>query len=373
MIYFDNAATTYPKPESVYQAMDDVNRTMAVNSGRGTYALAQKANMLILNTKEKIKKLVKANDVAEVVFTPSATLACNQIIGGIDWNNSMTAYVSPYEHNAVARPLHLQKKKFGFDVEELAINPETLELDVDKIAFQFSQKRPDVLFISHVSNVIGYIAPLKEILDVAEQYHPIVVVDASQAMGLVPIELRNMGIDFYIFAGHKTPYGPFGIGGYVNNRGFRLSPYITGGTGSDSLNLDSDSQETGSPNIVAVAGLGAALDTLEPERILKKEQKITENIVERLKNLPNVTIYTPQKAQNRVGIVSFNVEGYKASDIGTILSEEFDIAIRTGYQCAPYIHKWLNDEDYLGLARVSVGQFTTDEMIQQLFEAIESL
>lgn len=377
-IYFDNAATTYPKPEEVYTAMDEANRSFAVNAGRGSYALARKVSSIISETKEQIIKLANANDVAEVVFTASATLASNQIFGGVEWKKEDVVYVTPYEHNAVMRVLHHFQKQYGFSIEVLEFNKTTNEINLEKAAFQFTRKAPTVLALTHVSNVMGYVVPMEEIVTLAKDYNPIVVIDGAQALGLLPLNLRNTAIDFYIFAGHKTPYGPFGIGGYIQNSSKKLNPYLAGGTGSDSLNLEMTTDgtggyEPGSPNIVAIAGLHAALATLQPEKLFEQEQKLTTYLVENLEQISGVTTYTPKDSKHQVGIVAFNIEGYQASDVGMILDQDYNIAVRTGYQCAPFIHRELEDEDHLGVVRASLGRYTTKEEIDILVNAVREI
>lgn len=376
VLYFDNAATTYPKPEVVYQRMDEVNRSMAVNAGRGSYALAQEAAELIGESRKLILEMVKANDVAEVVFTASATLACNQILGGIRWKETDVVYVSPYEHNAVMRALYHQKEQYGFQIEELAIRTKELSMDLERIKFQFSVCPPDVVIMSHVSNVTGYILPIHEILELAKEYKAITIVDASQAFCLVPIELRNEAIDFYIFAGHKTPYGPFGIGGFINNREVPLDTYLAGGTGSDSLNLEmpdygSSRYEPGSPNIVAIAGLKAALEGYG--EVLQQEQELTEYLVNELRKIAGVELYLPEESEKHVGIVAFNIEGYQSEDVAMILDEDYHIAVRAGYHCAPLIHKYIQNPDGVGVVRASISKFTTKEEIDGLVRAVREI
>lgn len=393
IIYLDNAATTYPKPEAVYQAMDDANRRVAVNAGRGSYALAQEASGLIEETRNLILKIVKAKDVAEVVFTASATLACNQILGGISWKKQDVVYVSPYEHNAVMRTLHQQKELYGFQIRELAIDLKTLKLDLEKIAYQFAENPPRVVIMTQVSNVTGYILPVSQVLALAKEYQPITMVDASQAFCLLPIELRCEDVDFYIFAGHKTPYGPLGVGGFVNNSGRKLKTYLAGGTGSDSLNLkmpESSSlrYEPGSPNVVAIAGLKAALEELWEEKSgqgaavvseekmknwLQQEQDLTAYLVSQLSAIPEVELYVPQNPAEHVGIVAFNISGYQSEDVAMILDEDYHIAVRAGYHCAPLIHKYIPNMDSVGVVRASIGRFTTKEEVDELVRGAREL
>lgn len=417
-IYFDNAATTYPKSERVYKAMEEANRRLAVNAGRGSYRLAKKAASVIEETRKNILKLAKAEEVAEVVFTPSATLACNQVLGGLSWKKENTVYVTPYEHNAVMRVLHLLQQQYGFQIEELAIAPETLQLDMEKIKYQFGKRPPNVVVMSQVSNVTGYIVPWKKIAREAQKYEPVVIIDGSQGFGLVSVQLKNTPVDFYIFAGHKTLYGPLGVGGYINNRGKHLKHLLAGGTGSDSLNLempeDTAGYEPGSHNIVAIAVLlEATREILEKEtsvkeellqeelvekrqqqeelwqkrfqQDLRREQELRQYLEEKLSKIPGVILYLgkceqekesivkERAVEERTGIVPINIEGYKAADVGMVLDEDYNIAVRTGYHCAPLIHKYLKDEEYAGVVRISLGKFNTKEEIDYLVKAVEEI
>ena len=221
-IYLDNAATTFPKPESVYTEMDYVNRNLAVNTGRGSYSLARKATEIIDRTREKALKLIKGKDVADIVLTPSATIAMNVIIGGLDWSGADVCYVSPFEHNAVMRPLHLISEKYGFDLIELPLKSETLEIDFEKMEYMFSMNPPTKVFATHISNVTGYILPVKEITEMAKKYNSQVIIDASQSLGLLDINMNNLMADFIAFAGHKNLYGPFGTSGFFVRKGTKI-------------------------------------------------------------------------------------------------------------------------------------------------------
>lgn len=387
MIYLDNAATTFPKPECVYRAMEEAGRNYGVNAGRGSYVLARKASAVIEETREWIKCLSGADSVAEVVFTPSATVACNQVFGGLEWKKEDVVYVSPFEHNAVMRVLHLLQKKYGFAIEELALEEETLELDLEKIRFQFLRKKPTVVVVTHVSNVTGYILPVEEVAKSAAEQGAVVVVDGSQGLGLVPVCLKNLPVDFYIFAGHKTLYGPVGTGGFLQSGRIALKPFLAGGTGSSSLDLEMYSDvtglEPGSPNVPAIAGLRAAVAELcgkaggfaweKVSEILEREQGMTEYLIDRLEKIPGVNLYLPKDRKRRAGIVAFNVEGYQASEVGMLLDEDYGIAVRTGYQCAPLIHKHLQTEEFLGVVRAGVGRFTTEEELEALADAVREI
>ena len=374
MIYLDNAATTFPKSESVYKAMDEANRSLAVNAGRGSYTKARQAAELISNTKKTILKLVNGVNIAEVAFTPSVTIAMNEILAGLPLKENDIIYVSPYEHNAVARPLELLVKKKKIRVKELPINQGSLEIDMDKIRYLFSKEPPVCVCCTHISNVTGYILPVSEIFEVAKEYQAVTVLDAAQSLGLLSVDVNVCNADFIAFAGHKTLYGPVGIAGFIDVAGVELEEYIVGGTGSDSLNLSMpvtspSKYESASPNVVAIAGLAAALDELEGNYL--KEKELSDYLIEKLGQIEGIKLYLPKNIiDNHVGIVSFNLEGYKADDIGIILDEDYGIAVRTGYHCAPYVHEHLKDEKYLGTVRVGIGKFNKKEQVDELVNAV---
>lgn len=378
MIYLDNAATTFPKPEAVYRAMDDINRNGAVNAGRGSYSAARQANRLIAETKKQLKHLIHAEVDSAVIFVPSVTIAMNQIINGLHLREGAVVYVSPYEHNAVARSLHLLAKSKSIIIKELAIEGTSLEMDLEKIKYQFAQSKPEAVFCTHISNVTGYILPVKEIFEEAKRYKCVTVLDSAQSLGLIETRADMLNADIIAFAGHKTLYGPFGIGGFINISDIPLKEFIAGGTGSDSLELDmpegsETKYETSSSNIVAIAGLNAALSELNPNAIYNQEMELTKYLINGLSNIKGLHLYIQRNQEKQVGIVSFFCEGLKSEDVGQILDEDFDIAVRTGYHCAPFIHKYLKDDASLGTVRVGIGQFTSKSDIDSLIKALKEI
>ena len=389
MIYFDNAATTYPKPECVYEQMDMINRSLAFNAGRGSYALAQQSANIIDNLRKELLRMVNASNVAEVVLSSSATFALNQIIGGLGIEKGQYIYISPYEHNAVVRTLYNQSvfrdENRGADREadsfknHIIVMPLKTDgsIDMDRLRYEFSVHAPSYIFMTHVSNVTGCILPIEEIAAAAKEYGAVVTVDGSQALGLVPFDMAQPAVDFYVFAGHKTPYGPLGIGGFFIRNGRKLDTFIAGGTGSDSLNVRMPDTgtvryEPASPNVVAAAGLLAAIKGVGNTEIkarLEKELSLTHYMVDKLQKLSNVKLYLPP-ADRHVGIVALNVRGYKASEVGMILDADYNIAVRTGYHCAPLVHEFLDDREYLGVVRASLSMFTTTDEIDALCGAL---
>lgn len=374
MVYLDNAATTFPKPENVYIAMDQMNRIGAVNAGRGAYRLAQAASKLIYETKDQLRKLVHVDSASAVVFSPSVTVAMNQIVNGLCMREKAVVYVSPYEHNAVARSVHELSKKKLIVVKELPID-DNMEIDVEKMKYEFALDKPEAVFCTHISNVTGYILPIEEIFNESKKYGAINILDSAQSLGLVELRADLIKVDVIAFAGHKTLYGPLGIGGFINVSNVPLDVFIAGGTGSDSLNLEmpegrENRYESASANIVAISGLNAALKVLDQQKIYAHEKELLDYAYDKLSRIDEIRICMPQKHEQYVGIISFIVSGFNSEDIGMILDEDFDIAVRTGYHCAPYIHKYLNDRLSLGTVRIGFGQFTTKEEIDKLVAAI---
>jgi cysteine desulfurase family protein len=380
-IYLDNAATTFPKPNKVYEDMDMVYRNYGVNAGRGSYRLARDASKVIDETRSKLASLVNFDRVERVIFTSCATIALNQIIGGLNWSENKTVYVTPFEHNAIMRPLEYIKEKFNIKIEIIPFDPVTFELNIEELNLKFSRKFPDFIFMSHVSNSTGFILPVEEIIQAADKYDSVITLDCSQSMGLIPVDVNKIKADYFVFAGHKTLYGPFGIGGFIDNSKIKLSEFIIGGTGSDSLNLKMPDTypakyEAASPNILSIAGLNSALDWINDigiDNIKEKEVKLTKLLIEGLKSIDGVKMYLPDNLYNHIGIVSLNVENYNPTELGQILDQDFNIAVRTGYHCAPAIHNFINTENLGGTVRISLGYFNSEDEINYLVKCLEEL
>ena len=382
MIYLDNAATTFPKPECVYQCVNSVQRDSAVNVGRGSYRIAEEANKTVDDTRLLLASLVGADNSNDVVFAPSATIAANELVFGLDWNTYKVVYVSPFEHNAIARPLHIIQKQYGVKIKILPFDGKTHSVDVDEIERQFALDNPDYVFLNHVSNVTGTIVPVTKIASLAKQYDAIVIVDGSQSVGILEYDLKKSDVDYLIFAGHKNLYSSWGVGGFVSNsKTSSVKPVFAGGTGSDSLNLEMNYStpsgfEFGSPNIIAISSLNASIKWLNKigiENISQKKKKLMTNLIGELQNDKNIKLYLPSDLSSHTSVLSINVDDYEPSDVGVILDSEFDIAVRTGYHCAPYIHRILGTEDTMGTVRISLSYFNTESDIEVLLKAIRSL
>ncbi|MGB4091491.1 MAG: aminotransferase class V-fold PLP-dependent enzyme [Ruminococcus flavefaciens] len=381
MIYFDNAATTYPKPECVYTAADECLRNFGVNAGRGTYKAARQASEEIQRTRGALAELVNVRNENSIILSPSATVAMNIVLNGLDYNSNTTVYISPFEHNAVARPLKRLSDIYGFSIEMLPFDGKTQELDMEAMRNKFIVKHPDIVIINHVSNVTGNILPIYEIFNASREYGAINILDASQSLGLIPIDLSSQKTDFLVFAGHKNLYGSFGTGGFIYNSDVKLKSFLTGGTGSDSLNLDMpanlpDLYEPASHDIVSISALSASLSWISDrgiKSIYSHKKELTDYAVQNLSELSSITLYLPENRDNHIAIISLTHSDYRPEELADILDNDFDIAVRSGYHCAPYVHKLIGTEDNGGTVRISIGYFNTKDDIDSLINALREL
>ncbi len=372
--YFDNAATTYPKPEEVYQFADKFYRTCGVNVGRGQHKLAAQAAKLVQDTRAAVLSLFHC-PTKKVVFTHTATEAINLVLQGLPVADGYNIYVSPFEHNAVTRVLHHLQEKYRINVIHLAVDKKTLRYDVDRIKNQFAEKKPHWLVVSHASNVCGVVAPIQDLCAMAKENGAITLVDMCQTAGLIDTDLSGTNIDFAVFAGHKTLYSPLGVAGVVSNFEIKPSPLLYGGTGVDSANPNlpetiPERYEVASPNIAAIAGLNASLVWIKKlgiDQIFNQEQQNSEKLLTVLKKFSNIKLVDTSQTDS-IGVVSCVFDGYSSDNIGHILSEQ-DIAVRTGLHCAPDAHRFLETFPS-GTVRFSVSYFNSDADFECLEKAL---
>lgn len=377
MAYFDNAATTFPKPETVYQSMDQFQRQTGGSFGRGNYEFSNSAKGMVDDTRKAIKQLLHC-PAKQVVFEPSATISLNIIIQGIIQKGARNIYISPFEHNAVTRTLHHYKKRGQIKVEELTVD-QKLNYDIQRIRFQFETTPPDFVIVSHASNVIGLVAPVEEVFSLAKEFHAITLLDMAQTAGLVDLDIGKEIIDFAVFAGHKTLLGPTGISGFVMKPGIELEPVFFGGTGFDSANQDMPTSlperfEFGTMNTVGIAGLNASVKWILQQGVDALAAAEAENrnkLLTLLREYDYVSIIGDIDGRDYVGIVSCVIDDI-SSDIAGQLFSERNIAVRTGLHCAPNAHKFLKTFP-AGTIRFSVNSFTTDEDFEVLREALEDI
>lgn len=377
MAYFDNAATTFPKPETVYQSMDQFQRHTGGSFGRGNYEFSNSAKGLVDDTRKAIKQLLHC-PAKQVVFEPSATISLNIIIQGIIQKGARNIYISPFEHNAVTRTLHHYKKRGQIKVEELTVD-QKLNYDIQRIRFQFETTPPDFVIVSHASNVIGLVAPVEEIFSLAKEFHAITLLDMAQTAGLVDLDIGKEIFDFAVFAGHKTLLGPTGISGFVMKTGIALEPVFFGGTGFDSANQDMPTSlperfEFGTMNSVGIAGLNASVKWILQQGVDALAAAEAENrnkLLTLLREYDYVSIIGDIDGRDYVGIVSCVMDDISSDVAGQLFSER-NIAVRTGLHCAPNAHKFLKTFP-AGTIRFSVNSFTTDEDFAVLREALEDI
>lgn len=374
MAYFDNAATTFPKPEVVYQSMDLFQRHTGGSYGRGNYEFSSSAKGMVDDTRKAIQTLLHCS-AKQVVFEPSATISLNIIIQGIIKAGAKNIYISPFEHNAVTRTLYSYEKKKQIKVRALVVNND-LTYDLQRIQFQFDEVHPDFVIVNHASNVIGLIAPVEEIFTLAKQYHAVTLVDMAQTAGLVDCNIGKEVFDFAVFAGHKTLLGPMGIAGFVMKPDIELAPVFFGGTGFDSANQDMpdslpERYEFGTLNTVGLAGLNASTKWLLQqgiETIAAAESLKRDRLIRLLQTCDFLSIIGNVEDRRYVGIVSCVIDGISSDTAGQIFSDR-NISVRTGLHCAPIAHKFLKTYP-AGTVRFSVNYFTSEVDFDALKETL---
>lgn len=378
VVYLDNAATTFPKPKEVYDYMMDMYKNHGINVGRSKSSSSGNVDMIINDTRKMLKNLVNAKDSYEAVFAPSATIALNQILFGLDYSSIKNIYITKFEHNAVLRTLNEIEKKENVKINFLEFNNITWDYDYDKINYQFSNEKPDLIIINHTSNVFGYTSDIEKIYEISNIYNPKYVIDASQSLAVEKIDVSKYKFDFIVFAGHKTLYAPFGIAGFIMNKSIELKPLIYGGTGTESANLNMPEviptkYEAGSSNILSIFGLYKSLlwiNEVGVENIKKRKRELTKQLINIIEKYDYIQPYIPKK--NHTSIVSFTVKGYPVDSMGKAICDNYNIALRYGLHCAPKAHE-ISDTLPEGTIRASIGYFTTEDDINKLDEALSEL
>lgn len=375
MAYFDNAATTFPKPETVYTFMSDFYRSNGASAGRGNYGASLSAGALIAETRQLLQELLHCQ-AKQVVFTPTATIALNIVLQGLVKMGVKEVYISPFEHNAVTRTLHAFEVSGQINVHKLVVS-KNMVYDLERIRYQFEEKRPDLIVVSHASNVFGLISPVEEIFRLGKQFDAYTVVDMAQTAGLVDCNVGSNVIDFAVFAGHKTLYGPTGISGFMMKPEIKLPAVIFGGTGYESANQDMplslpERYEMGTMNLIGVAGLHAALkwiNDISISSLREKEAQNRQRLLEILDNYWFIKVVGNFPKNEYVGIVSCLIDGISSDSAGKLF-DEAGIAVRTGLQCAPLAHEFAGTYP-AGTIRFSVSYFTTEQDFQGLISALD--
>jgi cysteine desulfurase / selenocysteine lyase len=375
-IYLDNAASSHPKPESVYLAVNEVLRKLGANPGRAGHALALKASQRIAQTRQGLANLFTIPDPNRIVFTSNATEAINLGLKGL-LGPGDHVITSSMEHNSVIRPLRFLES-LRIEITIVSGNPqgqikaEALEKAV--------RKNTRLLSLTHASNVTGGILPINEGAALAHKHGFLFMVDTAQTAGLLPISVAETGIDLLAGPGHKGLMGPQGTGFLYIGPDISLRPLIEGGTGSQS-ELESqpdflpDRMESGTMNTPGLAGLGAGVDFVLQqglETIRKKEIALSRMLWEGLKQNKKIRLYGPEQAEDRTSTLSFNMASLNPQVVASILDTAYDIAVRPGLHCAALAHRTLGTFPE-GTVRVSPGFFNTEDEINFLLQAIEAI
>ena len=377
MIYLDNAATSWPKPEIVYKTMDEFLRTKGGNPGRGSHSLALAARQTVDETRMLVARFINAPEINRVIFTLNCTDALNLGLKGLlkPGDHVVTSCIG---HNSLVRPLR-KLESLGVKVTWIPPSPDSGVLSPRDIEAAIT-KDTKLVVVTHASNVTGVIQPIEEYGAVTRRRNLIFMVDAAQTAGKYPIDVQASNIDLLAFSGHKGLFGPPGTGAlYISNR-VNLDSLREGGTGSYSEEEEQpvilpDRYESGTQNSVGISGLGAGLKYIREEgleKIRTREQSLTDSLIEGLSKIPGIVLYISKDRLKQAPVISFNIKGFTPGDVGTILDQTFDIKVRTGLHCAPMMHKTIGTFP-LGTIRLSPGYFNSLEEIEMTIKAIDRI
>ena len=391
MIYFDNAATSFPKPPQVAEAMARFLAEDAANPGRAGHRMAVRAERLLDAVRLKLARLFNGEDPRRMIFALNGTDALNMAIKGVlAADGSEHVVTTVLEHNSVSRPLQAMAASGAIELTRVGCDGRGF-VDPDDVRKAI---RPStrLIVMTHASNVLGTIQDAAAAGAIARERDLLFCLDAAQTAGALPIDVQAMHVDLLAFPGHKSLLGPTGTGGlYVGARcpppadppiprPGTLRAWREGGTGGDSSSPTQPAEypyflEGGTPNTVGIAGLGAALDYLlarETAAILDHERRAARTILDRIAGDARFVLYGPPDVERRVGPLSINVAGFEPADAAAILDDSFDIAVRPGLHCAPYCHRSLGTFP-AGTLRIAPGPFTTDDDVAALLEALDQI
>jgi cysteine desulfurase family protein len=373
--YLDNAASSWPKPDETWQAMEHFMRSVGANPGRSGHRLSIEAGRILMEAREALAELFRIDDPLRICFTRNATESLNLAIRGLLRPRDHCITTS-MEHNSVMRPLRALEKE-GLELTVIRCSPQGA-LDHRKIK-QAIKKNTRLIVTTHASNVVGTVMPVAEVGEIARAHGIPYCIDAAQTAGAYPINVLEMRIDLLAFTGHKALCGPQGTGGLYIREGLEkeLEPLTRGGTGSRSEFQEQpdfmpDKYESGTPNTVGIAGLGAGVRFCLAQRVAhirQKEKQLTQQLIDGLQSIRSVCLYGCGDAEKQMAICSFTISGLAPSEITMELDETFAIMSRPGLHCAPAAHQTINTFPQ-GTVRLSAGYFTTEKEIAFALEAV---
>ena len=377
MIYFDNAATSWPKPEEVYQEVSAFLRRAGANPGRGGHRLAREAATMVEETRRALAEFLGVKNSSQLIFTSNATEALNLGIKGVLVPGDHVVTTS-MEHNSVLRPLHyLQREGISYTIVEANpegyICPEKME--------KAMQPNTKLVIMTHASNVTGTIMPIVEVGQWAQEHGLLLLVDGAQTVGELAMDLSKLPVDLLAFPGHKALLGPTGTGALFIREGLTLEPLLVGGTGVKSELAGQPEEmpyryESGTLNTTGLAGLRAALSchqNMGQSAISATISALTNRFIQGCSAIPRVTVYGPKgKTAKRTGVVSLNIQGLNPDELGFILDEVYGIAVRAGLHCAPQAHKTIGTYP-AGTVRFSFSVFNNAEQVDTALEALQEI
>ncbi|NIK71472.1 aminotransferase class V-fold PLP-dependent enzyme [Paenibacillus sp. BK720] len=377
IIYLDHAATSWPKPPAVLEAMQHAMLHEAANPGRGSHRMAVKASRVLFETRKQLAKLFRIKNPNDIAFAANTTAALNMAIKG--WVKSGDHVIATsVEHNSVRRPLEYLKHALGIQITYVDAD-EAGRIQVEQIASAVTAET-SLIIVNHSSNLLGTIAPVAQIGELARSKGIKLLVDAAQSAGILEIDVEAMGIDMLAFPGHKGLLGPQGTGGLYIHPDVDLVPQLHGGTGSQSEapeqpNVRPDRYEAGTQNTPGLAGLKAGVEYVLHEtvhNIHTKEWALTQRIMDGLLSVDGIKILGPKLGEQRTGIVAFVADGIDPSEMSFILDQHYQIAVRAGFHCTPMAHACAGTTA-TGAVRASVGCFTTEQEADALVAAVKEI
>ncbi|MEC0201159.1 aminotransferase class V-fold PLP-dependent enzyme [Paenibacillus lautus] len=377
IVYLDHAATSWPKPPEVFEAMRNAMEEAAANPGRGSHRMAVKASRVLYGTRKTLADLFGVKNPNDIALTSNTTEALNLAIKGY-LREGDHVIATMIEHNSVRRPLEYLKRTRGIQVDYISVDGEgQLDMQLMEGAFRSNTR---LVVCSHSSNLLGSIIPLVEIGELVKRKGAVLLVDAAQSAGMLDIHVEEMHIGMLAFPGHKGLLGPQGTGGLYISPDIDLEPLLHGGTGSQSEAIEQptvrpDRYEAGTPNTIGYAGLQAGVrKVLEwtPQHIYRHEWELSQYMMEGLQEVGGLRILGPALGQARTGIVAFVSERYSASELAFRLDREYGIAVRAGYHCTPLAHMASGTEQ-TGAIRASVGISTSRGEIEFMRKAIKEI
>lgn len=379
LIYMDNAATTYPKPPGILEDALAFYQKYGVNPGRSGTDLAQQAEAMVAEARQSLTSFFGATGSADrLVFTQNASDSLNIAIQGT-LKAGDHVISTCLDHNSVLRPIYHLAKYDGVEATYVPFD-EAGYVDPDAIA-QAIQPHTKLVVMSHASNVLGTVQPIAEVGEICRARGVILCVDAAQTAGMLPIDMEDMQADILCFTGHKSLMGPTGIGGMYVREGVDVAPLRYGGTGVRSEYPDHLDEypwrlECGTGNLLGIAGLLNGQKWIAREglgNIHAREKALLKQLVNGLREVDGVILYCADRLDAHVAVLSVNVAGMTANNVGTLLDVKFDVATRTGLQCAPKVHELLGTKEMKGTVRISLGPFNTEAHIETVIAGLSDI